>query len=37
MNIFNRFRDELKKIVEDMIKAGTLPAEAREAVVSALI
>ena len=34
MNIFNRFRDELKKIVEDMIKAGTLPAEAREAVVS---
>ncbi len=34
MNIFNRFRDELKKIVEDMIKAGTLPAEASEAVVS---
>ena len=34
MNIFNRFRDELKKIMEDMIKAGTLPAEAREAVVS---
>ncbi|MCH8201695.1 MAG: arginine--tRNA ligase [Proteobacteria bacterium] len=34
MNIFNRFRDELKKIVEDMIKAGTLPAEAREAVIS---
>lgn len=34
MNIFNRFRDELKKIVEDMIKAGTLPAAAREAVIS---
>jgi arginyl-tRNA synthetase len=34
MNIFNQFRDELKKIVEEMIRAGAVPEEAREAIIS---